>query len=355
VIAAHRDLTPELAALRERRMPMLVLWGERDRVIPMTSFDVLCEAIGSEGRVVPGGHSWLLANPEAFGEVLDNLVHVESAQRVTASAAETAAALLALLHETSLPIGAVQHLVEGAAPLWLMSEPPAALATDLAMCHPPLEPAEVRAVARPAGDARTWRLTVVAHDRPGLLADTAAVLGAERLSIVSASATTWADTGLALHALSVTSAQPLDEARWASLGAALRLMSDQRPRGRFLPVGRASVTTSGGGIGRALVHITAPDQRWLLWAICSWLAANGVTIETASVATEQGEARDVFVVHGDFDPKALAERLSRMNVVDRSRAHILRPLLVPMLLPAMAVRSGLRALASRRGRRSSHL
>jgi hypothetical protein len=41
-------------------------------VIPRESFEALCAAVGAEGTVVDGSHSWLLANPAAFGEVITN-------------------------------------------------------------------------------------------------------------------------------------------------------------------------------------------------------------------------------------------------------------------------------------------
>ena len=58
-----------------------MLWGESDRIIPKASFDALCAAIGSEGEVVTGNHSWLLADPDAFGEVMTNVVGVAKLAR----------------------------------------------------------------------------------------------------------------------------------------------------------------------------------------------------------------------------------------------------------------------------------
>lgn len=75
-LARDADLSAELQVLRERQLPVVVLWGESDRIIPRASFDALCTAIGSEGEVVPGNHSWLLADPDAFGEVMTNVVEV---------------------------------------------------------------------------------------------------------------------------------------------------------------------------------------------------------------------------------------------------------------------------------------
>lgn len=75
-LARQADLTPELEELRERELPVVVLWGRNDGVIPRASFDALCTAIGAEGEVVDGAHSWLLADPDAFGEVMTNVISV---------------------------------------------------------------------------------------------------------------------------------------------------------------------------------------------------------------------------------------------------------------------------------------
>jgi pimeloyl-ACP methyl ester carboxylesterase len=80
-LARQADLRPELEELRERRLPVVVLWGEQDKIIPRASFDALCAAIGSEGEVVPGNHSWLLADPDAFGEVMTNIMSVAELAR----------------------------------------------------------------------------------------------------------------------------------------------------------------------------------------------------------------------------------------------------------------------------------
>lgn len=70
------DLTGELEELKRRQLPVAVLWGDKDRIIPKESFTALCEALGSDGEVVNGNHSWLLADPDAFGEVITNVVAV---------------------------------------------------------------------------------------------------------------------------------------------------------------------------------------------------------------------------------------------------------------------------------------
>lgn len=71
-LARRADLRTELEALRNRGLPITILWGSRDGVIPRESFEAMCVAAGVEGTVVDGSHSWLLADPDQFGEVITN-------------------------------------------------------------------------------------------------------------------------------------------------------------------------------------------------------------------------------------------------------------------------------------------
>ena len=95
-VARTADLTAELEELKRRRLPVIVLWGEKDKIIPKESFDALCRAIGSQGEVVSGNHSWLLADPDAFGEVMTNVVSVASVARSMEGRAKRRRGLLGL-------------------------------------------------------------------------------------------------------------------------------------------------------------------------------------------------------------------------------------------------------------------
>lgn len=81
MLARRADLTRELQELRERRLPVVALWGTRDAVIPREAFESLCTAIGATGEIVDGSHSWLLADPERFGALVTNAVEVAHAAR----------------------------------------------------------------------------------------------------------------------------------------------------------------------------------------------------------------------------------------------------------------------------------
>ena len=80
-LARSADLTPELEEIKRRELPVVVLWGSQDTIIPKASFEALCEAIGAPGEIIPGNHSWLLADPDAFGEVMTNVIKVADVAR----------------------------------------------------------------------------------------------------------------------------------------------------------------------------------------------------------------------------------------------------------------------------------
>ena len=73
-LARSADLTAELEDLRARGLPVAALRGERDGVVPEAAFRDICAALGTDGHVVAGSHSWLLADPAGFGEVVTNVV-----------------------------------------------------------------------------------------------------------------------------------------------------------------------------------------------------------------------------------------------------------------------------------------
>jgi hypothetical protein len=217
-LALTADLSNEMSTLAARKVPVLVLWSDHDEIVPMSAFDTFCTTFGTDGHVVRGGHSWLLANPKAFDEVLANVIHLQREAYGSTAARANAAQLQDLLRETTVPRAVTTRLLEDVSPLWVLSEAPAVLAADLALCHPRLGDGEVRAVAREIPGTGMFRLTVVAHDRPALLADTTAALAAEGVSIVAASAMTWPKQGLALHSVTVRSGRGFDPARWATIG-----------------------------------------------------------------------------------------------------------------------------------------
>ncbi len=80
-LARNADLRPELEELKRRGLPVTIIWAKRDGVVPREAFDALCVAAGAEGRVVDGSHSWLLADPDRFSEVITNDIEVAKLAR----------------------------------------------------------------------------------------------------------------------------------------------------------------------------------------------------------------------------------------------------------------------------------
>jgi pimeloyl-ACP methyl ester carboxylesterase len=81
-LARGADLREELATLAERGLPVSILWGSEDNVVPEATFLAMCEALGAPGDIIEdAGHSWLLADPEGFGELVTNSL---AAQRTLA-------------------------------------------------------------------------------------------------------------------------------------------------------------------------------------------------------------------------------------------------------------------------------
>ena len=139
--ALTADLRTEMAVLAARGLPVLILWSDGDRMIPLAAFDTFCSTFGTDGHVVRGGHSWLLANPDVFGEVLDNVIHIEGREHGARAATTSVDEVRRLLATTSLPETTARRLLDGVSPLWALSEAPDVLAADLVLCHPRVAPA----------------------------------------------------------------------------------------------------------------------------------------------------------------------------------------------------------------------
>ena len=78
-MARTADLREELTELAERGLPVTILWGDQDAVVPEAAFAATCEALGAEGDLLQGAHhSWLLADPEGFGELMTNSMTVHA-------------------------------------------------------------------------------------------------------------------------------------------------------------------------------------------------------------------------------------------------------------------------------------
>ena len=78
-LARDANLAEELEGLKQRGLPVVIVWGRDDSVLPWACAESLAVALGGpEVVTVPGNHSWLLADPRRFAEVITNVIGVAS-------------------------------------------------------------------------------------------------------------------------------------------------------------------------------------------------------------------------------------------------------------------------------------
>jgi [protein-PII] uridylyltransferase len=156
-------------------------------------------------------------------------------------------------------------------------------------------------------------LTLVAKDRPGLLAHFTAALAANGIDILGAEVNSLAD-GIALDQFIVREpgGGPLAQGRWEAARAdLLRLLSGAEEPSKLIlrRLRRATWATSAApsvqtrvrvdnvsSASMTVLDIRAPDRPGLLYAIAEALHSAGVSIELARIATEGNRATDAFYV-----------------------------------------------------------
>lgn len=68
------DLTSDMRRIKRARLPVSVVWSDRDRLVPGASFDAMCDALAVKGRIVEGNHAWLMADPTILAHLVANVV-----------------------------------------------------------------------------------------------------------------------------------------------------------------------------------------------------------------------------------------------------------------------------------------
>lgn len=76
LLALRASLAEEAAALVRDGMPVLFLWGDRDRLVTPGALRDVASHLPPE--VVSGGHGWLLSSPEEFADLLRNALTVHA-------------------------------------------------------------------------------------------------------------------------------------------------------------------------------------------------------------------------------------------------------------------------------------
>jgi len=77
-IIASGDYTPMLEAMREHRVPTIVVHGEKDLVVPFESAHDMADRADGTLYQVPGAyHSWMLAHPKQGADMMRQLLAAE--------------------------------------------------------------------------------------------------------------------------------------------------------------------------------------------------------------------------------------------------------------------------------------
>lgn len=74
--ALTADLADDARTLIASGLPVLFVWGDRDRLIAPGAFALLESAMPPE--IVAGRHSWVFTNPEAFSQLMHNALVVHA-------------------------------------------------------------------------------------------------------------------------------------------------------------------------------------------------------------------------------------------------------------------------------------
>ena len=170
-------------------------------------------------------------------------------------------------------------------------------------------------------------MVLAARDTPGLLADVAGVLYANRIEVVDAAIYSRASVAAAAEALDIFRVRDslgesvTDEARWRKVRGdlegvlsgklALGTLVAQRPRGESVVAWKTPAVPTelklDNGVSRdfTVLEIITEDRPGVLYAIARTLTAQELDIHRSKIATEANRAIDVFYVRD----KATAEKL----------------------------------------------
>jgi len=86
-IVMSGDYTPMLDAMREHRVPTIVVHGEKDLVVPFESaYDMAERTDGALYRVPGAYHSWMLTNPRRSVDLMRQLLAAELGDALRADA-----------------------------------------------------------------------------------------------------------------------------------------------------------------------------------------------------------------------------------------------------------------------------
>ncbi len=229
------------------------------------------------------------------------------------------------------PPEVVRAHLDGLAPGYLVSNPPAAVADHIALIQE--AQAAGGAAARFERLGAIDRVTIVAPDRPGLLQDIAGTLAGFSVSMLGGVAYTRAD-GIAIEVWHVGDALGvgIDDRRWGRIMAALPAAArgeydiadrlEEVRRSYPQPPRRSDIETkvhldNEASRDYSVLEISAPDRRGLLYAVTRALHEMRIDIHLAKVDTIGPEVFDAFYIRREN-----GSRIEEWDEVERLERRI---------------------------------
>jgi UTP:GlnB (protein PII) uridylyltransferase len=207
---------------------------------------------------------------------------------------------------------AERRRIAEAPPGYLLAHDHGSIARHAGLLTPLPGKGEVRVAVTPTPEPFSWRVDVVARDRPRLLAAFTGPLADHAFEVDQAVLATW-DDGAALQAFVVRAdLAPEPYALQDALVASLETAPTCEP----VPDAKVTFDNDASPL-YTQCSIRATDRRGLLHAFAVAIAAAGVDIHASRVTTRDGVALDYF----DLDVNA--QKLSELHM-DAIRANVAR-------------------------------
>jgi [protein-PII] uridylyltransferase len=316
-LVGHHLLLSDTATRRDLSDENLVLdvaarVGERERLAMLYVLTV-------SDAVSTGPHAWTPWRQALIRELVGKVDHVLERGEM---GSDTAAQLDRRIADLRDSLGAedqaaVDAFVRRLPRTYLLTVSTENAARHFRLLSSRIGAVELRTEARVGERTGTYDLTIVAADRPGLLAKIAGALALHGLNILSARAFTTED-GLAvdLFAVEPVFEDEVDEDRWRrfrtdlrkSLEGRVSLEYRVREKRRHYPrpeaVAPISVTVDNDASDFfTVVEVSAPDRIGLLYDVAQAFRELALDVHVAKVVTYGGRVVDAFYVRDLFGEK----------------------------------------------------
>jgi [protein-PII] uridylyltransferase len=269
--------------------------------------------------IATGPHAWTPWRQALIRELVGKVEHVLTRGEIGRDTAGDLEARTAALRAILLDEGdaAAEVYVKRLPRAYVLAVPTETAARHFRLLAPSIGAADVRTEARPGERGGTFDLTVVAADRPGLLAKIAGALALNGLNILSAQAFTTEDrVALDLFAVESVFEDEIDEDRWRRFRTDLRkaiegrvsLEYRVREKRRLYPRPR-TVTPTSVTVDNdtsdffTVVEVSATDRIGLLFDLARAFHELELDVHVAKVATLGSRVVDAFYVRDLFGQK----------------------------------------------------